>query len=82
MTELKQYILSIPSYDLVEHTLGVWYKTSDADARITHLEELLRETVKTFETAHHNSNLLKRIRETLQIEPPWYVKQHEEKGNG
>jgi hypothetical protein len=41
------------------------------------LRELLREVVSTFETAFNHSDLLNRIRLKLNIEAPWYVKQHQ-----
>ena len=51
----------------------------DIETENKRLKELLREVVSTFETSHNNSNLLKRIREVLGIDAPWYVRQHEKK---
>jgi hypothetical protein len=41
------------------------------------LKELLKEVVDTFEPMYHQSDVLKRIRTELGIDPPWFVKQHE-----
>ena len=43
------------------------------------LKELLREVVRTFEPMFHQSDVLKRIREELDIEVPWFAEQHEPK---